>query len=113
MHSTVGIGYEAPWRQVEAMLLEAAARTPRLLRHPEPFVLLRGLDTFAVNCEINVYSDNPHAMLRLYSALHRNILDLFNQYGVQIMTPPTRAIRTGRRSCPATSGSRHRRRPTG
>src|SRR5919201_163882 len=87
MHSTVGIGYEAPWRQVEAMLLEAAARTPRLLRHPEPFVLLRGLDTFAVNCEINVYSDNPHAMLRLYSALHRNILDLFNQYGVLIMTP--------------------------
>ncbi|HEU4647667.1 MAG TPA: mechanosensitive ion channel domain-containing protein [Gemmatimonadales bacterium] len=87
LHSMVGIGYEAPWRQVEAMLLEAAARTPGLLRHPAPFVLLRGLETFAVNYEINVYSDNPHAMFRLYSALHRNILDLFNEYGVQIMTP--------------------------
>ena len=26
-------------------------------------------------------------MLRLYSDLHRNILDVFNEYGVQIMTP--------------------------
>jgi hypothetical protein len=26
-------------------------------------------------------------MARLYTELHRNILDLFNEYGVQIMTP--------------------------
>jgi hypothetical protein len=26
-------------------------------------------------------------MLQLYTALHRNILDVFNEYGVQIMTP--------------------------
>ncbi len=30
LHTTVGIGYETPWRQVEAMLLEAARRTPGL-----------------------------------------------------------------------------------
>ena len=28
LHTDVGIGYETPWRQVEAMLLEAADRTP-------------------------------------------------------------------------------------
>jgi small-conductance mechanosensitive channel len=28
LHTTVGIGYETPWRQVEAMLLLAAERTP-------------------------------------------------------------------------------------
>ena len=38
LHTTVGIGYEAPWRQVEAMLNQAAARTPGILRDPEPFV---------------------------------------------------------------------------
>ena len=27
LHSTVGIGYDTPWRHVEAMLVEAAART--------------------------------------------------------------------------------------
>jgi hypothetical protein len=26
-------------------------------------------------------------MGQLYTALHRNILDVFNEYGVQIMTP--------------------------
>ncbi len=39
LHTTVGIGYETPWRQVEAMLLDAAARTEGLRPAPEPFVL--------------------------------------------------------------------------
>ena len=87
LHTTVGIGYETPWRQVEAMLIEAAGRTPGLLREPPPFVLLKSLGDFAVNYEINVYSDQPQAGPRLYAALHRSILDVFNEYGVQIMTP--------------------------
>jgi small-conductance mechanosensitive channel len=87
LHSIVGIGYETPWRQVEAMLIEAAGRTPGLLREPPPFVLQRTLNTFAVDYEINVYTDAPDRMLPLYSALHSNILDVFNEYGVQIMTP--------------------------
>ncbi len=87
LHSIVGIGYETPWRQVEAMLLEAASRTAGLLREPPPFVLQRNLGNFAVDYEINVYTDAPDRMLPLYSALHSNILDLFNEYGVQIMTP--------------------------
>jgi small-conductance mechanosensitive channel len=87
LHTIVGIGYETPWRQVEAMLLEAAARTPGLLRQPPPFVIQKALGAFAVDYEINVYCDSPHAMLSLYSVLHSHILDVFNQYGVQIMTP--------------------------
>lgn len=87
LHTTVGIGYGTPWRQVEAMLLEAASRTRGVLRQPEPFVLQKSLGDFAVVYEINVYVDEPRAMAHLYSALHRNILDLFNEYGVQIMTP--------------------------
>jgi len=87
LHTIVGIGYETPWRQVEAMLLEAAGRTPGLLRTPPPFVLQRALGTFAIDYEINAYCDNPQQLLALYSALHANILDVFNEYGVQIMTP--------------------------
>jgi hypothetical protein len=45
------------------------------------------LGDFCVTYEINVYCDTPQAMARLYSELHRNILDVFNEYGVQIMTP--------------------------
>ena len=87
LHTTVGIGYETPWRQVEAMLLEAARRTPGLLAEPKPFVLQLALGDFAVTYEINVYCDDPKAMGPLYTALHANILDVFNEYGVQIMTP--------------------------
>jgi small-conductance mechanosensitive channel len=87
LHTTVGIGYETPWRQVHAMLLEAAARTPGLLTQPEPFVLQPSLGDFAVVYEINAYADNPRAIPRMYSALHANILDVFNEFGVQIMTP--------------------------
>ena len=87
LHTTVGIGYETPWRQVEAMLLLAAERTPGLLREPPPFVLQKSLGDFCVVYEINAYCDAPAEMARLYARLHQNILDVFNEYGVQIMTP--------------------------
>jgi small-conductance mechanosensitive channel len=87
LHTTVGIGYETPWRQVEAILMEAAARTPGLRREPAPFVLQNALGDFCVTYEINAYCDTPQAMPELYTELHRNILDGFNEYGVQIMTP--------------------------
>ena len=87
LHTTVGIGYETPWRQVEAMLLMAAERTPGLLREPRPFVLQKALGDFCVTYEINAHTDAPRAMARLYADLHRNILDVFNEYNVQIMTP--------------------------
>jgi len=87
LHTTVGIGYETPWRQVESMLLLAAGRTPGLLRKPAPFVLQTSLGDFAVSYELNVYCDQPQSMAGLYTELHRQILDAFNEYGVAIMTP--------------------------
>ncbi|HLF95923.1 MAG TPA: mechanosensitive ion channel domain-containing protein [Methylococcaceae bacterium] len=87
LHTTVGIGYETPWRQVEAMLRLAAERTPGLLQTPPPFILQKALGDFCVTYELNVYCDNPRAMMQFYTLLHQNILDLFNEYGVQIMTP--------------------------
>ncbi len=87
LHTTVGIGYETPWRQVEAMLRMAADRTVGLLKQPPPFVLQTALGDFAVTYELNAYCKDPQAMARLYSALHQNILDIFNEHGVAIMTP--------------------------
>jgi len=87
LHTTVGIGYEVPWRQVEAMLLLAAERTGGLEAEPRPFVLQRSLGDFAVGYEINGYCRQPEAMWRVYSELHGHIQDVFNEHGVQIMTP--------------------------
>lgn len=87
LHTTVGIGYETPWRQVEAMLLMAADRSKGTEKSPPPFVLQKSLGDFCVVYEINAYCRDANAIARTYSELHRNILDVFNEYGVQIMTP--------------------------
>ncbi len=87
LHTTVGIGYEVPWRQVEAMLLMAANRTDGLLAEPPPFVLNQGLRDFCVLYEINAYTADAGSSPAIYSRLHANILDVFNEYGIQIMTP--------------------------
>ncbi len=87
LHTEVGIGYETPWHQVEAMLLTAAERTEGLSKDPRPFVLEKRLGDFAVTYELNAYCHDVKAMMPLYAAMHRNILDVFNACGVQIMTP--------------------------
>jgi len=87
LHTEVGIGYETPWRQAEAILLAAAEGTPGILRTPAPFVLQRALANCAVTYELNVYCANAQRMLEVYADMHRQILDVFNQYNVQIMTP--------------------------
>jgi small-conductance mechanosensitive channel len=87
LHTAVTIGYDAPWRQVHAMLLMAAEKTPGLLREPVPFVLQKSLDDFYVTYELNAYTNNPQGMAQIYSELHKNIQDAFNEHGVQIMSP--------------------------
>ena len=87
LHTEVGIGYETPWRQVEAMLLKAAEQTPGILRTPAPFVLQRALANYSVTYELNVYAREAQTMLEVYHELHRRILDVFNEFGIQIMTP--------------------------
>jgi small-conductance mechanosensitive channel len=83
----VTIGYNAPWRQVHAMLLEAARRTPGLAQEPPPFVLQTSLSDFYVDYELNARLEQPHRRMWVQSDLQANIQDVFNEYGVQIMSP--------------------------
>src|SRR5690606_33559676 len=82
LQTEIGIRYEVPWRQVEAMLLEAARRTPGLLQTPAPFVLQKALGDFAVVYQLNVCKADAEGLLLTYSNLHRNVLDVFNEFGV-------------------------------
>ncbi len=85
--TTVTIGYDAPWRQVHAMLELAAARTPGVRQEPKPFVLQRSLSDFYPEYQLVVHLDRPETRIRILSDLHANIQDVFNEYGVQIMSP--------------------------
>jgi small-conductance mechanosensitive channel len=83
----VTIGYEAPWRQVQAMLVGAAAKTPGVRDTPAPFVYQRALSDFYVEYELFASIDDPARRIPIQSDLHASILDEFNAHGVQIMSP--------------------------
>jgi small-conductance mechanosensitive channel len=98
MHSTITIGYDVPWRKMEAVLIKAALKTPLLLDEPAPFVLQTSLDDFYVSYQINAYTREPNKQATIYSNLHANIQDFCNEAGIEIMSPHYRAARDGNQS---------------
>ncbi|MFI8558546.1 mechanosensitive ion channel family protein [Pseudomonas putida] len=87
--TVVTIGYDTPWRQVEAMLVEAAQRTEGILANPSPQVFQTGLSDFYPEYRLvaQAVPSEPRPRAELLSLLHANIQDVFNEYGVQIMSP--------------------------
>jgi small-conductance mechanosensitive channel len=85
--TTVTIGYDAPWRQVHAMLLLGAARTAGLRTEPPPNVLQRALSDFYVQYELRANLQRTDDWFTVQSALNGHIQDVFNEFGVQIMSP--------------------------
>lgn len=87
--TTVTIGYDTPWRQVEAMLIEAAQRTPGILQSPRPQVFQTALSDYypAYRLVAQAVPSEPRPRAEVLSMLHANIQDVFNHYGVQIMSP--------------------------
>jgi small-conductance mechanosensitive channel len=98
LHTTVTIGYDAPWRRVHELLIAAAKSTPGVLADPEPFVLQMSLDDFFVSYQVNAHTDQPRKMVETLAALHANIQDAFNRAGVEICSPHFRALRDGNQS---------------
>jgi small-conductance mechanosensitive channel len=94
-HTTVTIGYDAPWKTVHKLLVDAARATQHVLTQPAPFVLQTALNDFYVAYELNAYTDTPRNMQFIYSDLHQNIQDAFNDAGVEICSPHFSALRDG------------------
>lgn len=95
LHTSVTIGYDAPWRTVHELLISAARATTHISAKPEPFVLQTGLNDFYVTYELNAYTDQPNLMATIYAGLHQNIQDKFNEAGVEIMSPHFAQVRDG------------------
>lgn len=95
LHTTVTIGYDVPWRTVHRLLVDAALATRDVLENPRPFVLQTSLDDFYVSYELNAYTNTPRRIAGIYSDIHANIQDKFNEAGVEIMSPHYRAARDG------------------
>ncbi|MEM6884851.1 MAG: mechanosensitive ion channel domain-containing protein [Verrucomicrobiota bacterium] len=87
LRTTITVGYDTPWRQVHAMLIEAARKTPGLANDPPPFVLQTALHDHYVEYEINACAPKPEQRIALLASLRAEIQDQFNTHGVQIMSP--------------------------
>lgn len=98
IHSEVTIGYDAPWRQVHQLLIEAALNTPGVIDDPRPFVLETSLSDWYPIYQINAYIREADKLAQIYSDLHQNIQDRFNEAGVEIMSPHYMAMRDGNES---------------
>ena len=87
--TVVTIGYSAPWRQVHAMLEEAARRTPDIAKTPLPMVRQTALADFYIEYRLIAYTpvEKPAQRVDVLNQLHGNIQDVFNEHGVQIMSP--------------------------
>ncbi len=94
VHTQVTIGYDEPWEKIKKLLIAAAEATPNIKKNPKPFVIVKALDDFYVEYEINAYTTSYETLPVVYSTLHQNILDNFHHAGVEIMSPHIYAHRT-------------------
>ena len=95
IHTSVTIGYDVPWRQVHQLLINAARMTAGVLEDPRPFVLETALNDYYPCYQINAYIKDADNYGPIMSELHQNIQDVFNEAGVEIMSPQYIATRDG------------------
>ena len=98
LHTEVSIGYDVPWRTVHRLLIDAALNTPGILNDPHPFVLETSLSDWYPVYQLNAYTREAQRMAAIYSELHQNIQDRFNEEGVEILSPQYVATRDGNAS---------------
>lgn len=98
LHSEVSIGYDVPWRTVNRLLIEAALNTLGVVDDPRPFVLSTSLSDWYPVYQVNAYIKDADRLSQIYSDLHQNIQDRFNEEGVEIMSPHYMAVRDGNAS---------------
>lgn len=83
----VTIGYDTPWRQVQAMLELAAHRAQGVDHQVAPVVRKLGLLDWYTSYELQVRLLPETTLPEGRNALHSSIIDVFNEFGVQIMSP--------------------------
>ena len=95
LHTSVTIGYDVPSGDVIKALIKGAKSTVMILQKPEPFVLVKSLDDFYINYEINCHTKTPEKSAIIYSLLHENIKNEMHNAGIEILSPHYNAVRDG------------------
>ncbi|MCR9220543.1 MAG: mechanosensitive ion channel [Alphaproteobacteria bacterium] len=78
----VGVALDSDPKQVEKILLQVARRHPRVVRWPQPVVLLRSFGTSRLEFELRVFTDDILWVVFIGSELRYEILRRFREEGV-------------------------------
>nr|AGS53213.1 putative transmembrane ion channel [uncultured bacterium contig00093] len=98
LYQTVDVSYDVIWERADRLLVEAALKTPDVLPSPPPFTLIKTLGNSAVTYQVNVYTHRPDLEARIHSDLNRNILDVLQRSGIEMITPVYEMGRDGTKS---------------
>jgi small-conductance mechanosensitive channel len=96
--TTITIGYDVPWRQVQDLLLAAAATVEGISADPPPKVLQTSLNDFHISYELNASVGDVNRYRETLSELLAAIQDQFAAADVEILSPGYQSLRDGRAS---------------
>ncbi|MFM7266987.1 MAG: mechanosensitive ion channel family protein [Cyanobium sp.] len=91
--TTITIGYDVPWRQVQALMLEAARSVSGIAEDPPPKVLQTALNDFHISYELNASLREVARYRETLSELLAALQDSFAADGVEILSPAYQANR--------------------
>jgi small-conductance mechanosensitive channel len=95
LSATISIGYNVPWRQVHALMLEAARGVSGISNEIAPFVLQTSLNDFHISYEVTAYLRDARTYRQTLSDLLAALQDRFAEAGVEIMSPGQLQVRRG------------------
>jgi small-conductance mechanosensitive channel len=94
LNISLTLGYEIPWQKIQELLINAVDGIEGIDHSLKPFVLQKSLNDFYVEYELNAYTREPEKMGQIYSDLNQQLLDQFNNAGIEIASPHLRMLKT-------------------
>lgn len=81
------LGYEINPKRVRTLLKRASSSTKGVLKDPSPKVVVQEFHNHAVEYRLRAYIDKPQNMIHIRSAVMESILEMFNQEGLEVLSP--------------------------
>ena len=87
VHPKVSVGHNVGRKLVEEILINAALMTLGIVSEPKPTVYISELAKNYVEYELRASTNDPNHLVKIYSDVQKNILDLFGEANISLMIP--------------------------
>lgn len=93
--SKIKVRYDYSNSLIDNLLIEAALRTDKIVKMPTPYVFQLSLSEINAEYELNAFTFEPEYMYHIKSDLVKNIQNVFNESGVEIISTQYITIKEG------------------